>query len=148
MARPQTQPCPLIESSPLVLNFLQGIENAGDDVHNSPPQSLVDHEEYQSRHSQEGSRSPGSHASRRILSPKSKQNSDGVLTNLARSPVSYDNGQPKDELAPEAHVDRDDADSNEQEGRTSEPDEDTAQPVVLSWLLCNGLLLADFQKAA
>lgn len=91
-----------------MLDYLEGMER--DEVSNTPPGSILDHEEYKSRLT-EHSRSAS------VASPIPKR-SASELQDLANSPVSYDKPVPVPnatlhEVGPED--DREDVDSNEQQ---------------------------------
>ncbi|KAG6856287.1 hypothetical protein H0H87_005770 [Tephrocybe sp. NHM501043] len=88
----------------------------GDEPDNTPPRSLVDPDEFRSKTGSPRTRSP------RIQSPIARSKTGETLLDLANSPMSYRDGG---EAIPH---DDDDADSNVQEGRTSEAG-DTILPV-------------------
>ncbi|KAJ7497278.1 hypothetical protein FB451DRAFT_1210752 [Mycena latifolia] len=96
-----------------VLNYLEGMSREGNEADDTPPRSIADAEEYQSKHS----------VSRNgLYSPAARSRNSEALRDLANSPVSYDGrlneGGPR--LTREAEDDGDDGDSVEQNGQRSE----------------------------
>ncbi|KAJ7462288.1 hypothetical protein B0H11DRAFT_2054921 [Mycena galericulata] len=94
-----------------VLNYLEGMSREGNEADDTPPRSIADAEEYQSKHS----------ASRNgLFSPAARSRNSEALRDLANSPVSYD-GKLNDGAGREGEEgDGDDTDSLEQNGRRSE----------------------------
>ncbi|KAJ7725840.1 hypothetical protein DFH07DRAFT_853541 [Mycena maculata] len=95
-----------------VLNYLEGMSREGNEADVTPPRSIADAEDYQSRHS----------ASRNgLFSPAARSRNSEALRDLANSPVSYD-GRLDGGARPgeEEDDDGDDTDSLEQHGMRSE----------------------------
>ncbi|RDB16930.1 hypothetical protein Hypma_002398 [Hypsizygus marmoreus] len=99
-----------------VLDYLEGMSREG--VDNTPPRSIVDTNEYRSKAGSPRVRSP------QLLSPAARSKQSDALLDLGNSPMSYTN---RNGANAEHHNDGD-ADSNAQEGRTSEAGE-TILPV-------------------
>ncbi|GLB45071.1 hypothetical protein LshimejAT787_1901490 [Lyophyllum shimeji] len=94
-----------------VLQYLEGMSREGDEPDNTPPRSIVDPTEFRSQVGSPRVRSPNIH------SPAPRSKTSEALLDLANSPMSYTNRNGGNAIP---NDDNEDADSNVQEGRTSE----------------------------
>ncbi|KAH0589652.1 hypothetical protein H2248_005382 [Termitomyces sp. 'cryptogamus'] len=100
-----------------VLRYLEGMSREGDEPDNTPPRSLADADEFRSKVGSPRARSP-----LQVPSPAARSRKSETLLNPVKSPMSYAKHQ-----GSQVSLHDDDADSNAQEGRTSEAG-DTMNP--------------------
>ncbi|KAJ6625658.1 hypothetical protein B0H10DRAFT_2002612 [Mycena sp. CBHHK59/15] len=101
----------LMRSSTPVLSYLEGMSREGHEADHTPPRSIADAEDYQTKHL----------ATNGLYSPAARSR-NSELRDLAKSPVSY-NGRANNGGAggeDEEEEEEDDTDSNEQNGQRSE----------------------------
>ncbi|KAG6885164.1 hypothetical protein C0993_005404 [Termitomyces sp. T159_Od127] len=92
-----------------VLRYLEGMSREGDEPDNTPPRSVADPDEFRSKVGSPRARSP------QVQSPAARSKKSETLFDPVKSPMSRTK-QKGSQVAPHD----DDADSNVQEGRTSE----------------------------